>query len=77
LAVIDDWIDRGGGDPYSQWRIAALYADLGEHDQAIDWLERAYESHYGFMMYVKVFPDFYRLHDEPRFRALLEKMGLD
>ncbi len=29
------------------------------------------------MMYVKVFPDFYRLHDEPRFRALLEKMGLD
>jgi serine/threonine-protein kinase len=77
LAVIDDWIDRGGADPYSQWRIAALYADLGEHDQAIDWLERAYESHYGFMMYVKVFPDFYRLHDEPRFRALLEKMGLD
>jgi TolB-like protein/Tfp pilus assembly protein PilF len=77
LPIIDDWIERGGTDPETQWLIATLYADLGERDLAIDWLERVYESRYGFMIYVKVSPEFNPLHDEPRFQALLEKMGLD
>jgi len=85
LALIEDWTRRVESvgndlDPAVNdiaWNIATVYADLGEHDLAIDWLERAYESRNGFLIYVKVSPQFERLHEEPRFQALLEKMGLD
>jgi len=85
LALIEEWTRRVESvgndlDPAVNdiaWNIATVYADLGEHDLAIDWLERAYESRYGFLIYVKVSPQFERLHEEPRFQALLEKMGLD
>ena len=85
LALIEDWTRRVESvgndlDPTVNdiaWNIATVHADLGEHDLAIDWLERAYESRYGFLIYVKVSPQFERLHEEPRFQALLEKMGLD
>jgi serine/threonine-protein kinase len=85
LALIEEWTRRGESvgndlDPAVNdiaWNIATVYADLGEHELAIDWLERAYESGFGFLIYVKVSPQFERLHEEPRFQALLEKMGLD
>jgi TolB-like protein/Flp pilus assembly protein TadD len=85
LALIEEWTRRAESvgndlDPGVNdiaWNIATVYADLGEHDLAIDWLERTYESGYGFLIYVKVSPQFERLHEEPRFQALLEKMGLD
>ncbi len=80
LAVLEDWKARwaqGDADLFLLWNIALIYADLGEKDQALDWLERAYDEHFGFVIYVKVEPGFYPLHVEPRFQALLEKMGLD
>jgi len=55
--------------------IAGTFAALGENAQALDWLERAYEARVGLLIYVKVDYRFYPLHGEPRFQALLEKMG--
>ena len=57
------------------WCIAWIYTDLGEKDQALDWLDQAYQEHLGLLIYLKVEPGFYPLHGEPRFQALLEKMG--
>ncbi|MFQ5677755.1 MAG: hypothetical protein ACE5G1_17835, partial [bacterium] len=80
LAVLEDWKARwakGNADPFNSSNIAPIYAALGEKEQALDWLERAYEARLGFLVGVKVDPDYYPLHGEPRFQALLEKMGLD
>ncbi len=79
LATLQDFQDRltKEGFVLYMYLIAVLWADLGENDQALDWLERAYEARVGLLVYVKVQPAFYPLHDEPRFRALLYKMGLD
>jgi serine/threonine protein kinase/TolB-like protein/Tfp pilus assembly protein PilF len=80
LEVIEEWKDRweqGAVDTFIPWYIATVYTDLGEPEQALDWLERASESRLGFFVYVKVDPVFYPLHEEPRFQALLEKMGLN
>ncbi len=80
LAVIEDMEARwaqGDIELFLLWNIALIYADLGDRDEALDWLERAYDEHFGFLIYVKVEPGFYPLHGEPRFQALLKKMGLD
>jgi serine/threonine-protein kinase len=57
--------------------LAIIYAGLGDRGAAIDWLERAAEPHTEQMMlYLGVDPVFRSLRGEPRFQALLKKIGL-
>jgi serine/threonine protein kinase/Flp pilus assembly protein TadD len=55
---------------------AQVYAALGDKDQTFGWLERAYQEHSGGLVSLKVDPVWDRASDDPRFAALLVKMGL-
>lgn len=55
---------------------AGVYAVLGEKEKAIEWLEKAYDEHSGYLATVNGDFEFENLRDEPRFRALIEKIGL-
>ena len=59
------------------WSIATIYAGLDEREQALDWLEKAYEAREPWLLIIKTDPHLNPLHSEPRFQALLEKVGLD
>jgi tetratricopeptide (TPR) repeat protein len=56
---------------------AFVYLGLGRRDVALDWLEKAYEDHDSNMAFLKVDPGLASLRNEPRFQALLKKVGLD
>ena len=56
--------------------IAVLYLMLGEDDEALDCLERAYELRSPLLPNGTSEPWFDDLRDHPRFRALRAKMGL-
>ena len=58
------------------WLIASAYVLLGEYDQALKWLERAYEARSLFLPGVARDPWFKPLHTNPRFRALLRRLNL-
>ncbi len=51
--------------------IAALYARLGDKDQAFEWLERAYEAHDEFLRFLRVDPAFDSLRSDPRYADLV------
>ncbi len=51
------------------------YIGLGEKDEAITWLERAYEEHDQGMVYINVYPGWDPLRSEPRFQALVRRMN--
>jgi tetratricopeptide (TPR) repeat protein len=51
------------------------YLGLGDHEQAIVWLERAAEERSGMTQYVKVHPYLDPLRDDPRFLDLLRRMN--
>jgi TolB-like protein/DNA-binding winged helix-turn-helix (wHTH) protein/Tfp pilus assembly protein PilF len=53
------------------------YLGLGEHEQAFVWLERAYQEHSIILQYLKVNPFFDPLRDDPRFKDLVRRVGLD
>ncbi|MBW8863292.1 MAG: tetratricopeptide repeat protein [Acidobacteria bacterium] len=55
--------------------IAIVQFGLGNRAEAMTWLERAVSEHV-MMVYLGLDPAFRSLHDEPRFRALLRKVGL-
>ena len=55
---------------------ALVHVGLGDTPAALDALERGFEVRDAGMNWIKVAPPFAPLRDEPRFIALLEKMGL-
>ena len=40
------------------------------------WLEKAFQEHATFLRYLKVHPLFDGLRDDPRFDALVKRMGI-
>jgi Flp pilus assembly protein TadD len=58
-------------------QIAVIYTALNEKDEAFKWLDRACEEHSGNIHMVAIRPDFQPLHSDPRFAALLKRLGLD
>jgi serine/threonine protein kinase/tetratricopeptide (TPR) repeat protein len=56
--------------------IAGLLAQAGERDKALTWLERGVEKQAWDMGFLAVAPDYRNLRNEPRFAALLGKIGL-
>ncbi len=58
------------------YRIASLYAALGDKDQAFAELDRAYEERDWQLQRIKVDPFLDTLRDDPRFKAILRRMNL-
>jgi hypothetical protein len=54
-----------------------VYVGLGRKEQALRSLEKGYADHSMFMTLMKVDPEFDPLRSEPRFVALLRRMGLE
>jgi tetratricopeptide (TPR) repeat protein len=55
---------------------ATVYASLGEKEKAFEWLERAYEDRSTNLGFLAQDPTFDSLHNEPRFTALVERIGV-
>jgi Tfp pilus assembly protein PilF len=55
---------------------AYVHAMLGDFDRAFEYLKRAYDISSGMIVFLGHHPAFARLRDDPRFDALLERMGL-
>jgi tetratricopeptide (TPR) repeat protein len=55
--------------------IAHIYLGLGELDEAISWLEQAYEMHDPDMSLLKTWPVLDPLRSNPRFQRLLNRMN--
>lgn len=56
--------------------IALNYARAGDDSQALDWLEKAVEEHTPWLPELKMDPTWERVRSQPRFIALLKKIGL-
>jgi tetratricopeptide (TPR) repeat protein len=54
---------------------AYAYLGLGDKDQALTFLERAYEEQDPALFYLKVWPTLDPLRSEPRFQALLRRVN--
>jgi TolB-like protein/Tfp pilus assembly protein PilF len=60
----------------SHYILAQLYALLGKKEEALDCLEKTLEEYEPHTLRINSNPDFDYLRSEPRFVALIKKMGL-
>ncbi len=56
--------------------VARVYAGLNEREQALAWLEKAYEEHSDALAFVKVDPAWDGLRSDPGFINILRRIGI-
>jgi hypothetical protein len=57
-------------------KMAMIYAGLGMRAEALDWLEKAYATREGPLVWLDVFPVFDAIRADPRFVELVRRVGL-
>ena len=61
---------------FPPWQIFTQYCRAEMKEEALHWLEKAYEEHDNNMPYISVDPLFDFLRDDVRFKTILQKMNL-
>jgi hypothetical protein len=58
------------------FQIAFVHEGLGRTEEALTWLEQAFQDRDGWLIYVNTFPRFESLRGEARFQELLKRLNL-
>ena len=76
LALIEEIVQNESASDNVYRGLALVYAGLGDHDRAFQMLEKSYELREIALFSLKVDPKLESLHRDPRFEALLGKLGV-
>jgi serine/threonine protein kinase/tetratricopeptide (TPR) repeat protein len=68
--------DRSKQSYVPAYNLAEVYVGLGEKEQALALLEKAYADRSMFLTFLKIDPQLDSLHSEPSFKDLLRRVGL-
>ncbi len=73
--LLEQLLERKKKTFVSSYCIAHIYHSLEDLDKTLEFLEKAYEERDTLMPFINVFLEFGKVRSEPRFKAILEKMG--
>jgi DNA-binding winged helix-turn-helix (wHTH) protein/TolB-like protein/predicted Zn-dependent protease len=59
------------------YNLALVYASLGDTEKALEWLEKAYKDRSTLLIWIRVDARLDNLRSDPRFKAILKRMGLE
>jgi serine/threonine protein kinase/tetratricopeptide (TPR) repeat protein len=76
LQILDDLTKQAKQKYVAPYFFAGIHIGLGENDRAIEYLEKAYEEHSHWLIYLHIDPSMDGLRDNPRFQDLLRRVGL-
>jgi TolB-like protein/Flp pilus assembly protein TadD len=74
--LLGELVERSKRRYVSPYLVALIQIGLGERDHAIASLERGYINRDQWMLYLKVDPQMDDLRTDPRFRKLLQRVGI-
>ncbi len=75
LARLEESAPKAQLDPTAMYVIA--FAGMNEKDRAFNWLNKAVQVHSSVLMTLKVEPIYDPLRSDPRFKEILQRVGLD
>ena len=73
--ILTDLITMRSKRYVSPYGIAVVYAGLSDKDEALQWLEKAYEERDSWLAWAMVDPRLAPISSETRFKALVKKIG--
>ena len=74
MKIVEDLEARHDQNPSADANIALIYVGLGDQDQAMIWLNKAYEARFNPSILLR--PAFDPLRSDARFKDLLRRIGL-
>jgi len=76
LQILDDLRKLATQKYVTPYFFAGIHIGLGEEDHAMEYLEKSYEEHSHWLMYLHMDPSMDGLRSNPRFQDLLRRVGL-
>jgi serine/threonine-protein kinase len=76
LGMLDDLTELAKQKYVAPYFFAGIYIGLGENDRAIECLEKCYEEHSHWLIYLHIDPSMDGLRDNQDFQGLLRRIGL-
>jgi tetratricopeptide (TPR) repeat protein len=74
MKIVKDLEAQRTRSPSTNANIALIYVGLNDGDQAIAWLEKAYEARFNPSILMR--PGFDPIRSDPRFQSLLRRIGI-
>jgi serine/threonine protein kinase/Tfp pilus assembly protein PilF len=74
--ILEELKKEGASVPLLSYWAAIISNALQDKEQALDWLEKACEERVGLLVLLKVASGFRNLSQEPRYQAILQRIGL-
>ena len=75
MTVLKELQSRSDSGLISGFNLAAVYLALGEKEQSLQQLEKGYEQRDVWLKELKAWPWFDSLHNEPRYKNLMQRMN--
>jgi DNA-binding winged helix-turn-helix (wHTH) protein len=75
-ALLDELTDETRQVYVQPSYVAVILANLGEREQALEYLQKAYDERHGFLIFLNVEPAFDPLRADPRFADIESRIGL-
>jgi len=54
--------------------IAMDYAELGDHDKVVEWLNKAYVDRSGWLLELEIDPTWNKVRTDPRFQSIVRQV---
>jgi len=77
LTILEELKSRSNERYVPSYNVAMIYNGLGETEEAINHLEKAFKDHDARMILLKVEPKWNNLRTEPRFIELMRRMNFE
>lgn len=74
--VLHKMIEEAKAGARRPYDVAHLATMMGDRSLALDWLERSYQHHDYWMLYINVDPEYDALRSDPRFQAIIHRLGI-
>ena len=75
--MLTEWSQRPGREFGHAESMAMINLGLDNKDEAFRWLEQAYREKWSRLAWIKIDPEYDSLRGDPRFSALIGRMGLN
>jgi serine/threonine protein kinase/tetratricopeptide (TPR) repeat protein len=76
LQILDDLTKLANHKYVASHFFAGIHIGLGENNRALEYLEKSYEEHSHWLIYLHIDPSMDDLRNDPRFQDLLMRVGL-
>jgi eukaryotic-like serine/threonine-protein kinase len=74
--ILEDLTELAKQKYVAPYFFAGIHAGLGENERAIEYLEKCYQEHSHWLIYIDKDPSLDGIRDDPRFQVILRRIGL-